>query len=105
MDITNNSGGPIVINRLVAYWVKSPQSQKLDQLFLNGVSIWNTSDPDWPSDIPAEGGGNWPGAASERTIPDVTTQAFVIQFSNDLQPSGYEVHIVFDIGCQAVGTK
>src|SRR5688572_20336460 len=41
MDITNSSGGPIIINRLFAYWVKSPTSQQLARLLLNGVEIWD----------------------------------------------------------------
>jgi hypothetical protein len=104
MDITNNYAAPITINRLFAYWQKTPQSQKLDQIYLNGFSIWNTADPDSPSDIPTEGGGNWPGNPADRTIPSTGTGNLVIQFLNDLQPGGYEVHIVFDIGCQVQGS-
>ena len=101
MDITNNSGSIIQITRFYAIWTKSPISQKIDKLFLNGAEIWNKSDPDSPSDFPTE--GNWVGGAGP-AIPDATLENFVIQFSNDLlQPT--EVHIVFDIGCQIVGTK
>lgn len=102
MDITNDSGGTVIINRFFAYWVKSPTSQKLDRLSLNGNLLWNTSDNDSPSDIPSE--GNWIGGA-DRTILHAETLNFVARFQNDLQPTGYEVHIVFDIGCQVVGTK
>jgi hypothetical protein len=101
MNITNNSGGSIAIDRLYVIWVKSPSSQKLDQVFLNGVSIWNTSDPDTPSDIPAE--GNWKNGVS-LTIPVGATQSFLIQFGDALQPSS-QVHIVFDIGCQVTGSR
>ena len=104
MDITNSSGGglTITINRFFAYWVKLPNSQKIDKLFLNSVMIWNTSDPDSPSDIPTE--GNW-AAGADLTIPDATTRNFLIQFPNNLQTTGYEVHLVFDIGCQVIGTQ
>jgi hypothetical protein len=102
MDITNSSGGPITINRFFAYWVKTPSSQKLDKLFLDGNQVWNISDPTSPSDIPTE--GNWMGGAN-LTIPDATTQNFVVRFQNDLQPAGYEIHLIFDIGCQVIGTK
>lgn len=102
MDITNLTKSTITINRFFAYWVKSPTSQKIERLLLDGAVIWNTSDPDSPSDIPAE--GNWVNGA-DLTIPDATTRNFLIQFPNDLQPTGYEVHIVFDIGCQVWGTK
>ena len=106
MDITNNSGSTITINRFFAYWVKLPTSQKIARLLLNGAVVWNTSDPDSPSDIPTE--GNWVNAAN-LTILDATVENFVIQFSNDLQPTGYEVHIVFDVPpfppCQVIGTK
>jgi hypothetical protein len=102
MDITNNNGSAITITRFFAYWVKSPISQKIDKLFLNGAEIWNKSDPDSPSDIPTE--GNWAGGAN-LTIPDAATENFVIQFPNALQATGYEVHIVFDVPCQVIGTK
>lgn len=102
MDITNNSGAAIIINRLFAYWVKLPTSQKLDRLLFDGFVIWNTSDVNSPSDIPSE--SNWIGGAN-RTIPNNETHNFVLRFQNDLQATGYEVHIVFDIGCQVVGTK
>jgi hypothetical protein len=102
MDITNNNGTTIAINRFFAYWVKSQPSQKIERLLLNGAVIWNTSDPDSPSDIPTE--GNWVGGAV-LTIPDAATETFVIQFPKGLQSTAYEVHIVFDIGCQVIGTK
>jgi hypothetical protein len=102
MNITNNSGGPITVNRLFTHWVKSPTSQKLDKLFLNGVLVWNISDNDSPSDIPAE--GSFVNGA-DLTILDAAAENLVIQFLDNLQPTGYEVHIVFDIGCQVSGTK
>jgi len=102
MDITNNNGTPITINRFFAYWLKSPISQKIDKLFFNGPEIWNKSDPDSPSDLPTE--GDWLNGA-DLTIPNATTRTLVIQFSNDLQSTGYEVHLVFDIGCRVIGRK
>ena len=102
MDIFNSNKSTITINRFFAYWVKSPTSQKIERLFLNGAVIWNTSDPDSPSDIPTE--GNWVNGA-DLSIPGTTTRNFLIQFPNNLQPTGYEVHIVFDIGCQVIGTQ
>lgn len=101
MSITNNSGTTITIDRLFAHWVQAPSSQKIDRLFLNGSPIWNTSDPNSPSDIPAEGGGSWPGVASDRAIPNANSGNFVIQFQFPLEPGNYEVHIVFNaLGCQ-----
>lgn len=104
MDITNASGAPITISQLFAYWPDVPSSQKIDKLFLNGIEIWNKSDPDSPSDIPNE--GNFVGGAN-LTIPDATTQTFAMQFSNALQATGYEVHLVFGApaSCQVVGTR
>jgi len=102
MDITNTSGSPVTLDRFFAYWVKTPTSQKLDKLFLDGNQVWNISDVTSPSDIPAE--GNWSGGAN-LTIPDATTQNLLVQFQNDLQSTGYEIHIYFDIGCQVIGTK
>lgn len=101
MDITNNNGSDITINRFFAYWVKSPISQKIDRLFLNGVEIWNKSDPDSPSDVPTE--GNWLGGA-DLTILNGATENFLIQFPNVVQPTS-EVHLVFDIGCQVIGIQ
>jgi hypothetical protein len=102
MDITNNGGTDIVLTRLFAYWLKTPTSQKLDKLFLNGLEIWNKSDPDSPSDIPAE--GNFVGGA-DLTIPAGALRPFVIQFAENLQATGYEVHIVFNVPCQVIGNN
>jgi len=102
LEITNNNGTPITLNRFFAYWVKLPTSQKIDKLFLNAAEIWNKSDPDSPSDIPTE--GNWVGGA-DLIIPVAPVSNLLIQFPNDLQPTGYEVHLVFDIGCQVIGIK
>jgi hypothetical protein len=102
VDITNNSGGDISAERFFAYWVKLPASQKIDRLLLNGILIWNTSDNDSPSDIPIE--GNWIGGA-DRIIPNGAVENLLIRFQDDLQATGYEIHIVFDIGCQVIGNK
>jgi len=102
MDITNSSGSAITINRFYATWVKTPTSQKIDKLFLNGVEVWNKSDPDSPSDIPAE--GTFVGLVNP-AILDATPVTLLIQFSDPLQPIGYEVHIVFDLGCQVIGVQ
>jgi|SRR5688572_5807403 len=102
MVITNSSVATITINRLFTYWVELPTSQKLDKLFHNGFLVWNTSDNDSPSDIPTESGFM---SGADLTVPGGATRTFVIQFLNDLQPGGYEVHIVFDvISCQVSGS-
>jgi len=103
MDITNSSGIDITIDRFFAYWIKSSPPQKIDRLVLNGTVIWNTSDPDSPSDIPTE--GNFIASAN-RIIPMGSVGNFVVRFSNDLQLTDTtEVHIVFDTPCQVTGTK
>jgi hypothetical protein len=104
MDITNNSGAPITINRFFAYWIKSPNSQHITAILLNNAVIINPSDTTSPSDYPAER----PFAVGANlTIPAGATEPLLIQFQNNLvhQPPGYEVHVVFDIGCQVVGTQ
>jgi hypothetical protein len=88
---------------LYASWVAIPSSQRLDQIFLNGISVWNTSDPDAPSDIPTE--GNWSGNVTDRTIPNGAVANLVIRFGDALQPTGYQIHLVFDIGCQVIGAQ
>jgi hypothetical protein len=100
MNITNSSGIPISVEFLFAYWVESPSSQKLDRVFLDGVEIWNTSDPDSPSDIPNE--SNWNGAS--RIIPNGIVGNLVLRFQDPLQAGNYQVHVVFDIGCRVTGS-
>jgi len=110
MNITNSNGTDITIDSLFAYWVKAPQSQKLDRLELNGTIIWNTSDNTSPSDIPSESGGtsSWLPTAT-RIIPNGATQAFLMVFQNNLQFPGpspdYEVHLYFNIGCQVTASQ
>ncbi len=71
-------------------------------LSLNGNLIWNKNDNNSPSDFPTE--SNWENSA-DLTITSGATESFTIQFRENLQPSGYEVHIFFNIGCQVSGTK
>lgn len=97
----NNPTVNVIINRFFMHWVKQPASQKLDRILLNSALIWNTSDPDSPSDIPLEGPG-WPN--TDRTIPANSSEPLIVQFSNPLQPGTYELHIVFDIGCRVTNT-
>jgi hypothetical protein len=104
MDITNASGSPITISRFFAYWVESPSSQRISGLLLNGVPVLNPSDPDSPTDIPTE--SSWLSGAN-LTIQDATTSTLLIEFGDNLQTTGYEVHIVFGapINCQVVGNQ
>jgi hypothetical protein len=97
VDINNTSGIPVVIARFYAQWVESPPSQRLDQLLFQGVSIWDISDPNPPSDIPSE--GDWNGLPQDRRIPAGAARTLQIQFGDSLQPGLYRVHIVFT-GCQ-----
>jgi hypothetical protein len=98
-DITNGASGSILITRFFAQWVESiPPAQSLDQLSLQGVSIWDRSDPNSPSDIPSEGA--WKIPLSNRVIP-VGVRTFTIQFKNALEPGDYQVYLVFGgINCQ-----
>ncbi len=105
VDIINDSGGTITLNRFFAYWVKSSPNQKVDRLLLDGILLWNTSDNEPPTNIPTE--GSWRGGA-DRTIPypgATGTKNFVVQFQENLDATGYELHFVFDIGCQVIATK
>jgi len=101
-NITNNSGADINIDGFFAYWVDSPTTQALELLILNGDQIWNKNDNDSPSDFPTE--GNWRSGAN-LTIPNGATRTFLVQFREVLQPTGYDLHIFFDIGCQVSGKK
>lgn len=100
MNITSFHPGQVSIERVFTYWVKAPTSQKLDKLFLNGVAIWDISDPDSPSDIPSE--GNWNGA--NRLIPSINSANFIVQLQEPLAAGNYSVSIVFDISCQVLGS-
>lgn len=103
MDIANNSGSDITIDSVFLYWEHTPASQKVEQLLLDGALIWNPSDPDSPTDIPAE--GNWINGAN-RTILNGGTSSLGILFSQDLQPSGYELHVIFNsLNCQVSGSR
>ena len=102
MDITNNHGKDVSIDGFFAYWPDSPSTQALEFLTLNSDQIWNKNDNTSPSDFPTE--GDW-RSGSNRVIPNTATRNFVVQFRENLQPSGYEVHIYFNIGCQLIGKK
>lgn len=102
MVITNN-GGPVTIDRVFVIWNESSNNQKLVSIKLDATTIWNTSDPNAPSDIPAEGGGNW--ANGVPAIADAVPHNFVVQFQENLVGTP-QVFVVFDQGggnlCQVV---
>jgi hypothetical protein len=96
--LINAGPAPLTITRLLVYWVKLPTSQKLDRLIFKGNPVWDVSDTDSPSDIPAE--KDWQNGA-DLTLPnDAAPYSFVLEFMDELQPTGYEVYFVFDSGCQ-----
>ena len=98
MNITNNSGAAITITRFYSNWVDLPSSQKIDRLTLNNsVVIWNTSDPNSPTDITS--------GFSGATIPDATTTTFEVIFSDSLQSPG-NLSLVFGTStpCQVTGS-
>jgi hypothetical protein len=102
MQISNNSGAPITITRVYVQWIKTPDSQKLDRLLLNGAEIWNRSDPNPPSDIPTDGG--FVNGANLTIDFPTTPQSFVLRFMDSVS-GGYAVHVVFDTGagsCQVI---
>ena len=102
MIITNNTATPVMINRFFAYWQESTFTQKLTEISLDGVVIWNASDPDSPSDIPAE---NPFVSGANRTIPAGIPGILTLEFQDPVEPTGYEAHVVFNINCQVVATK
>jgi len=85
---------------LYVNWIETPSSQRLDKILINSTLVWNVSDPNAPSDIPTE--GNW--LTDSPSISGGITN-FSILFGDDLQTSGYEVRIVFNIGCQVVASN
>ena len=100
-DITNNTGGTI---RSAAFLPTGPSTDGSEDrpVAPNGAEVWNKSDPDSPTNIPAE--GNW----TKQRYPLYHKRgrgSLLIQFSNDLQPTGYEVHVIFEHGCQVIGTR
>lgn len=101
MNITNSNGGAITITRIYVIWEKTSPSQKLDKIFLDLDTnlLWNQSDNDPPSDIPAE--GNLAFNSADRTIADGAIRNLALRFQENLQLP-YKVYVVFDIGCQVV---
>jgi hypothetical protein len=103
MSITNTTGGVITINSIYLIWNKDAPSQKVRKFILNGNDIFSGADPDSPSMLTSE--LPWSGTLTDRQIADSTTAPLLVDFQNDLASTGFEIHIVFDIGCQVSGTK
>jgi hypothetical protein len=101
MIISNNTGFPVTITRFFAYWPESSTTQKLTEISLDGTVIWNSSDPDSPSDIPSE---NPFVSGATRTVP-AGVATLNLQFQEPVAPNGYEVHVVFSTNCQVIATK
>ena len=93
IDITNNGASTVTLNGLEVQWTKSPSSQKMWYVFLNGSQIWSGSINFPPSEI---GSADWTGAASLRQIPAAATYTLVVQFKDNLVATGNSVTITLD---------
>lgn len=101
MNITNGNADAITIQSVSANWTKLAPSQKLSKLFFKGTEIWNISDVDPPSSIPASDFVN----KADITVPgNGSPQNFVVQFQDPLEPGDYSVSITFDVGCPVSGS-
>ncbi len=90
---------------LFVQWMDSPLNQKVKQINLNGVTIWdgNENNPDgqWGPSLEHD----WTGSASFRDIASSATVVLMLQFEEDWVGSGYEFRPTFDIGCSVSTTN
>ncbi len=97
MTITNNGSTLVTITAINVNWPDTPISQDIKEVKFDGVTIVNSTDPEPPSEYPAE--RNWTGAQSDRELAASDSQLLEFLFQDNLQPSGYSVTITFDNGC------
>jgi hypothetical protein len=90
VDINNNSGATVTLTDLEVQWTKSPSSQKMWYVYLNGVQIWVGNIVQPPSQISSS---DWSGAT---TIPNATTYTLAMQFFTNLVTTGNKVTIIFN---------
>jgi hypothetical protein len=95
MTITNSTGSTIRMDSLRVDWVEFT-NQGVRQVILDGVQIFNGSDPNTPSLFPSERA--WDGSASDRDIGPGTV-VLLIQFEETMVVTGNTVEPTFDIGC------
>jgi hypothetical protein len=95
MTITNSTGSTIRMDSLRVDWVEFT-NQAVRQVSLDGVQIFNGTDPNTPSLFPSERA--WDGSASDRDIGPGTV-VLLIQFEETIVVTGNTVEPTFDIGC------
>jgi hypothetical protein len=97
MTITNNGSTLVTITGINVNWPDTPESQTVNEVKFNSVTIVNSSDPQPPSDYPSE--KNWTGTQSDRELAVSESKLLVLLFQDNLQASGYSITITFDNGC------
>lgn len=90
-SITNNSGSTITIEEINLNWPAS--NLAFFNLFLDGKVIWSSGDPSPPTRVT-----NWSGSPADRQIG--STGLLEALFGTTAAPSGYELTIDFNNGCQ-----
>jgi hypothetical protein len=104
IDLTNNGASTVTFNGLEVQWTKSPASQKMQYVILNGNQVWagNINFP--PSELAS---ADWTGAVSLRQIPVGATYTLVMQFKDALVATGNKVTVTVDAAptCQLQGSN
>jgi hypothetical protein len=102
LDLTNNSGGTVMIDAMHIVWNTGTASNILDQV-LDGNQIGNANETSSPSDFPSP--NPFSGPANRREIANGATEQLVINFGDNPTGGGYTVQLHFDIGCQISASK
>ena len=97
MAITNNGDTLVTVTGIYVNWPDAPESQMVNEISLNDVTIVNSSDPLPPSNYPSE--NNWTATQSDLELTASDSKLLVLLFLDDLQSSGYSITITFDNGC------
>lgn len=97
MTIKNNESTLVTITGISVNWLPTPESQMINEVKFNGVTIVNSSDPQPPSDYPSE--KNWMGTQSDRELSASDSKLLELLFQDNLQSSGYSITVTFDNGC------
>lgn len=101
LDLTNNTGGDVVIDAMHIAWPVG-NAVKIIEVKLDGSQIGNPNDTVSPSDFPMP--NPFTGTGGSRTVESdgSPTETFEIVFQSNPDAGGYLVQLHFNIGCQTL---
>ena len=94
--ITNNNGGPRIINTISITWPVVPDNQVLNRFYSSTAVIWEGVSFGPTTSVTT---GEWIGPVAARTVNQSGTIGLQFEYGLPVQGGSFSVSVTFDDGC------